>query len=95
MGSRLVNVRLDEARQRKARTLRENGVTLSDVVRDAIDDRFEALCAPKKHRGMRRLVAEIFEKYPDAANVPQRSYDVHDRQQAAQAIRRSLGRRRR
>src|SRR6202011_845098 len=43
MSSRLVNVRLDEERVRKAQTLREHGVALSDVVREAIDERFAAL----------------------------------------------------
>ena len=37
MTSRLVNVRLDEERLRKAQTLRESGVALSDLVREAID----------------------------------------------------------
>ena len=40
MSSRLVNVRLDAERLRKARKLRERGVRLSDVVREAIDKRF-------------------------------------------------------
>ena len=43
MSSRLVNVRLDADRLRKAQTLRARGMALSDVVREAIDERFAAL----------------------------------------------------
>ena len=43
MKATLVNVRLDEARVRKARALRKSGLRLSDVVRQAIDERFEGL----------------------------------------------------
>ena len=43
MTSRLVNVRLDADRLRKVGRLRERGVAMSDLVRQAIDERFEAL----------------------------------------------------
>lgn len=42
MKKRLVNVRLDEEHLRKARMLRQSGVILSDLVREAIDTRFDA-----------------------------------------------------
>lgn len=43
MSSRLVNVRLEAHRLRKAQALRDRGVRLSDVVREAIDERFASL----------------------------------------------------
>lgn len=92
MGSRLVNVRLDEARLRKARTLRRRGVVLSDLVRDAIDRRFEQLSERRTHAEITTILARLFEEYPDPADLPPRSYDPHDRRQARHAIRRRLRR---
>lgn len=89
MSSRLVNVRLDAERLRKARQLREHGVTLSDVVRDAIDERFLRLRS-EREADVKTLIQKIFEQYPDAPDVPPRDYDVHDRVAARQAILRKL-----
>jgi len=92
MGSRLVNVRLDEERVRKARRLRERGITLSALVRDAIDERFDAneSLTPDEARA---IVTRIHEQYPDPGAVPRRTYDVHDRRASRAAILRRLGRR--
>ena len=95
MGSRLVNVRLDEERLRKARVLRERGVVLSDLVRAAIDERFETLASSRGPSDIRALVARVHEEHPDPADLPPRTYDVHDRLAARRAIRRTLGRKRR
>ena len=86
MGSRLVNVRLDAERLRKAQTLRERGVALSDVVREAIDDRFAALRRSESHSDVRTIVRRIFEQHPDPPDLPPRDYDVHDRRAARAAI---------
>jgi hypothetical protein len=93
--SRLANVRLDEARVRKARALRERGVTLSEIVREAIDRRFDEEQSSARRGDGRAILAAIFEEFPDPARLPPRSYDVHDRRQARQAILRRLGRKRR
>ena len=90
MGSRLVNVRLDEERVRKTQTLREHGVALSDVVRAAIDERFAALRRSGSRRDVRTIVGGIFEQYPDPPGLAPRDYDVHDRRAARAAIRRKL-----
>lgn len=95
MASRLVNVRLDEARVRKAQRLREGGVPLSGLVREAIDARFDRLARPLTPRRARDIVRRILAAYPDPAGLPRRSYDVHHRQSARQAIIRKLARRRR
>jgi hypothetical protein len=95
VSSRLVNVRLDEERLRKARRLRETGVVLSDLVREAIDGRFEQLNGQRKPRDVRAIVTRIFEQYPDPPSLPPPTYNVHDRKEARHAILRKLRRRRR
>lgn len=90
MGARLVNVRLDGERLRKVRRLREGGVVFSDVVRDAIDRRFDELHGRPGRRDVGAILAQLFEQYPDPPGLPARSYDVHDRRSAGRAIRRKL-----
>ena len=90
MASRLVNVRLDPDRQRKAQALRARGVPLSEVVRQAIDERFAALHAPGGERDMKAIVQRIFEQHPDPPGLVARRYDVHDRRASRRAIRRKL-----
>jgi hypothetical protein len=92
MGSRLINVRLDEDRLRKAQSLRESGVRLSDVVREAIDERFAALHRSGSPPDVRTTVRRIFEQFPDPADLASRSYDLHDRGAARTAILRKLRR---
>lgn len=89
MDSRLINVRLDSERLRKARALRERGVTLSGVVRDAIDQRFLRLQSESK-ADVKAVIQRIFEQYPDPPGLPPRAYDVHDRKAARRAILRKL-----
>ena len=89
MGSRLINVRLDSERLRKAQTLRERGVNLSDVVREAIDERFLQLRS-EREPDVKTLMRRIFEQYPDPAGLPLRNYDVHDRRAARGAILRKI-----
>jgi hypothetical protein len=90
MGSRLFNVRLDEERARKVQTLRERGLALSDVVREAIDERFAALRQSEGRPDVKAIVRAIFERYPDPPDQPARDYDVHDRRAARGAILRKL-----
>ena len=92
VGSRLVNVRLDPERLRKAQALRERGVALSDVVREAIDERFAELHRRKSPRTARAIIQRLFEQYPDPPDVPPREYDVHDRRAARGAILRRIRR---
>ncbi len=90
MKSRLVNVRLDAERVRKAQVLRERGVALSDVVREAIDERFEELRRRESPANARLIIRRIFEQYPDPPDLPSREYDVHDRRAAKAAILRRI-----
>ena len=90
MTSRLVNVRLDADRLRKAQTLRARGMALSDVVREAIDERFAALRRPESPLEVRTIIRRIFEQYPDPPDLPSRDYDIYDRHAARVAILRKL-----
>ena len=93
MGSRLVNVRLDEERLRKVRLLRGQGLALSDVIREAIDERFEQSIGSGKVRDVGNIIDRIFEQYPDPAGLPARAYDVKDRIAARAGIVAKLRRR--
>lgn len=90
MASRLINVRLDETRLRKAAVLREQGVCLSDVVRDAIDERFEKVSDASSPLDVESIIERIFEQHPDPVDLPARGYDVHDRKAARAAIQKRL-----
>lgn len=91
MSSRLFNVRLDEERLRRAKVLRENGITLSDVVRTAIDQRYEEFLSSCGPRDVSAILAKLDAEYPIAEDdLPPSRYDVHDRLQAADAIRKRL-----
>jgi hypothetical protein len=92
MSSRLINVRLDQERLRKARKLKESGIALSDVVREAIDERFEALRELEKPRDVDAVMTRLFEQYPDPPGLPPRTYDIVDRKAARAAIVRKLAR---
>jgi len=94
MPSRLVNVRLDAERLSKARQLRERGISLSDVVREAIDERYAADCCVTPPTDAKALIADLFNRHPDPPGLSPRTYDVHDRDAARGAIRRALTRRR-
>jgi len=89
MSSSLINVRLDSERVRKARALRDRGIKLSDVVREAIDERFLRLRS-EPASDAKAMIAKIFEQYPDASSLPPRDYNVHDRRAARLAILRKL-----
>jgi len=94
MSSRLVNVRLDAERLRKVKALREKGIALSDLVRTAIDERYEQAVSSRRPRDVRAILARLDAEYPIAAeDLPPLGYDVNDHRQAAGAIRKRLSRR--
>jgi hypothetical protein len=93
MSNTLMNVRLDAERVRKVQLLRERGVSLSDLVRDAIDQRFDALRLAGYARDGGAIVARLLEQYPDPPDLPARDYDVHDRRAARAAVAGRLRRR--
>jgi len=79
MTTRIANVRLDADRQRKARVLREHGVALSDLVREAIDARYGELERLDVTADARTMVRRLFAEHPDPPDLPERTYDPHDR----------------
>jgi hypothetical protein len=93
MKTRLVNVRLDEARSRKARALRAKGVAMSDLLREAIDRRYEHDVGSPEGLDVAGIRRRIFTEYPDSPGVVARRYDVHDRAAARRAVLRRLRRR--
>jgi hypothetical protein len=94
MGSRLVNVRLAETHVRKARHLRDRGIALSDLVRDAIDERFEAVSESDRPTDAGSVIARILKDFPDPPDLPRRQYDLRDRKAIRAAILQKLRRRR-
>jgi hypothetical protein len=90
MTSRRINVRLDVGRLRKVPTLRARGIALSDVVSEAIDERFAALRRPESPPDVRTIIRRIFEQYPDPLGLPSRGYDIYDRRAAREGILRKL-----
>ena len=93
MSPRLVNVRLDDDRARKAKELQEQGITLSELVREAIDQRYAAVQS-QGEEDLEAVIRRIHEQYPTPPDAPVRDYDVHDRKQASAAILRKLNRER-
>lgn len=83
---RRVSIRLDEDHLRKAHILREQGLALSDVIREAIDERFDQLNRSRKVRDVRNIIQRIFEQHPDPAGLPPRTYNVRERKAARTAI---------
>lgn len=89
MDKRLINVRLDAGRLRKALALRQSGVALSDVVREAIDERYARLRSASPPDAA-AIVQRMFDEHPDPPDLPARDYDVHDRHAARMAIRKAV-----
>jgi hypothetical protein len=71
---------------RKAQKLRLRGVALSDVVREAIDERYAALRRRESKADVHAIIERIFQEHPDPPDLPLRGYDVHNRRAARKAI---------
>ena len=94
MNDHLINIRIDKQRLERVRRLRASGVTLSELVRDAIDRQYEELVKSRKHLDVDAMLEEIYLQHPDPPRLPARDYDVHERGQARNAILRKLRRKR-
>ncbi len=92
MSTRLVNIRLDEERTRKARALRASGIAISDLLREAIDRRYEQVVRSPKGLDVAAIMRRIFAQHPEPPDLAPRGYDVHDRAAARQAVLRRLQR---
>lgn len=83
----LLNVRLTPDDARRAAALRESGVPISRLVRQAIRTEYERRL--RRRRPGRRpcaVMAEIYPEYPDPPDLPPRDYDVAERAAARRAI---------
>jgi len=89
----LVNVRLDPERTRKVQLLRERGIAFSDLVREAIDERYAQAAFALSPADVTAVVHRIFQQHPDPPGLGRRTYDVHDPRAARAAIREQLKRR--
>jgi hypothetical protein len=72
------------------------GITLSELVRAAIDERYEQALSTERPLDVAAILARLDAEYPIAAkDLAPRGHDVHERRQAARAIRKVLCKRRR
>ena len=94
--ARLVNVRLDEQYLRKAAKLRAEGVALSDLVREAIDTKYDQVIRCRRNGDdAGAVLARIFEQWPDPPDLEPVEYNVHERKEARAAILKRLRSRKR
>jgi hypothetical protein len=83
----LLNVKLKPDDVRMAQALRKEGITISDVVRDAIRAEYQRRIGRRTSpRRPSDRMAEIYASHPDPPDLPQRSHDVHDPHAARRAI---------
>ena len=92
---KLLNVRLPPDDARRATHLKQQGIQLSRVVRDAIRTAYD------EHVGRRRgpqrlsaLIEEIYRAVPNSAPRRQPGYDLRDRRSVRRAIVTRIRRRR-
>ena len=89
---RLLNVRLDDDDARLVRRLRDRGISISTVVRNAI--RAEAKNQLGAAPDVQALLQEMQTRFPEPPGTPPRPrIDTTDRRQVARAIRARLRRR--
>ena len=82
----LLNVKLKPDDVRMAQALRKEGITISDVVRDAIRAEYQRRIGQRTARGRAsERMAAIYAMHPDPVDLPARTYDVHDAVAARQA----------
>ncbi len=92
---KLLNVRLDRDDSRLATELREAGVQISHVVREAIRTEHERRIR-RRGSGPRAstIMARIYAEYPDPPHARRRRLDLHDRKAVRRVIAKHLSRRR-
>lgn len=90
---RLLNVRLDDEDAKLVRALKDRGISISNVVRQAI--RSEAgKVQSTASLNTDDLLAEMLERYPPpAGRAPSRRVNSADRRQVQEVVRRKLRRR--
>ena len=75
----LVNVRLDGEDARRVKALRDAGVPLSTLVRDAIRSEYARRLGAGSKRKPSAILGEILAALPDEPDMPRPSVDARDR----------------
>jgi hypothetical protein len=88
----LLNVRLGPEEDRMAAALREEGVAISGVVREALRAEYERRFGARRARKGARLVDQILADLPDPPDLPARDFSLTDRRAIADHIRARLSR---
>lgn len=84
--SRLVNVRLGPEDAALVAALRQDGVELSALVRDAIRQEYGRRRRKLRAAEVDALLAAIYARHPDPKPAPEAGPDVHDRRGFAEAV---------
>ena len=92
---KLLNVRLGEDDARKVARLRQAGVQISRVVREAIRAEHDRRIGRRETpRHPAEIMAEIYAAYPDPPGLPARRVDLRDRRAVRRAVLARMRRRR-
>ena len=89
----LLNVRLGPEEERMASALREEGVAISGLVRQALRAEYDRRFGGQGRRKGSHVVARILEDLPDPSNLPSRGFSLSDRRAVSNHIRAKLARR--
>lgn len=93
--TKLLNVRLNVEDAQKVDFLRQTGVEISELVRGAIREEYARRSRrPKTPEEIQKMLERLHAKYPIPHDLPPRTYNVHDRKEARQAIVEHLQRKR-
>ncbi len=87
---KLVNVRLSDEDAAKVADLRQQGVELSEVVREAVRARHLALRPPLRPGDVRPLLDAIYARHPLEVEQERSTVDTTDRRAVRQLVRKKL-----
>lgn len=87
---KLLNVRLDADDTRRVSQLRQAGVEISRVVREAIRAEHGRRVGRRGQPRPAEVMGAIYAAHPDPPGLPRRRYDMRDRRAARRAIARKL-----
>ena len=84
---KLLNVRLGDEDARRVAYLRQAGIQLSRLVREAIRAEYDRRVGHRgTHRRPAQVMAEIYAACPDPPDLPARTIDLRDRKAARAAV---------
>jgi hypothetical protein len=90
---RLLTVRLSEQDAARVAELRERGIKISSLVRDAIAKQSSPRSGRMKKPGdVKKVLGEIYSRHPDPPGKRASTVDLTDRHSVARAIRKRLTR---